>query len=126
MGARDLGAFELGVNPVPTYAVSGRVTDGDGAPLANVQLTASGGLSVTATSNSLGLYSLAGVPGGSSVTVSPALARYGFTPASSTFAGVTGDRAADFVGVMGANLAPTVSLISPTHGATFTAPARSR
>jgi hypothetical protein len=122
VGARDLGAFERGVSPLPTYSVSGRVTDTAGQSLANAQVTVTGGLSATTTTDGRGLYALAGVPAGGTVTVSPALPGHGFAPPSASFSPVGADLAADFTGGLTATVAPTVTMTAPLHGTVYTSP----
>ncbi|MDQ3907561.1 MAG: carboxypeptidase regulatory-like domain-containing protein, partial [Acidobacteriota bacterium] len=80
-----------------TFAVSGRVTTGAGAPLPGVAVTMSGGASGAAATDTSGAYSFSGVPAGASVTVTPALAGYTFAPAQRSI-NVDGDRpGTDFV-----------------------------
>jgi hypothetical protein len=66
---------------VPTYTVSGQVTDGSGDPLDGVTITTDTG--ATATTGSDGSYSLADLPEGT-YTLTPTLAGYTFDPASLT------------------------------------------
>jgi len=61
--------------------ISGRITDNTGAPIAGVGVTATrtGGGTYTATSNTNGIYALAGIPSSSTYTISPSKIGYVFT-----------------------------------------------
>ncbi len=84
------GAFDTGYNgdydafvsylTTVLYTLSGRVTDGQGNPVAGVQVSADG--AYTATSNSSGYYSFTLVSGGH--TVAPATPGYFWSPGSRT------------------------------------------
>ena len=62
--------------------VSGRVTADDGSGIAGVHVTLSGGASRSATTNAKGIYAFAGIPSGTSYTVSVSKAGHTFTPSS--------------------------------------------
>lgn len=66
-----------------TYSISGRVVDGNGAPIANVAV--SDGAGHTATTNGNGDYTLSNLPAGS-YTVTPSKGGYAFVPASRSVA----------------------------------------
>ncbi len=67
-----------------TYSIGGQVTSG-GTGLSGVTMTLSGSSSQTVTTDSSGNYSLGGVAGGGSYTVTPSKSGYAFTPASFSY-----------------------------------------
>ncbi|MEW6602578.1 MAG: carboxypeptidase regulatory-like domain-containing protein, partial [Nitrospirota bacterium] len=83
-------------------SISGTVTSG-GSPIQGVTISGSGGCPGFTTTNSNGDYTLAGIPDGSTCTVTPSKSAYTFTPTSRTVtingANVTGQ---DFEGTPGA------------------------
>ena len=80
-GANITGTnFVATANTVPTYSISGAVS---GAVLSGVKITLSVTGSATATTNASGNYSFSNLVNGS-YTVTPSMAGYTFTPASSS------------------------------------------
>jgi hypothetical protein len=75
----------------PTYAVSGRVVDANGSPLAGVGVTLSGGAAGSATTDAGGGYRFTGIGSGAAVMVTPALAGFSFAPAVRTADDVRAD-----------------------------------
>ena len=75
----------------PTYQLSGTIRLGS-SPLSAVSVSATGGVTCTA-SNTSGVYSCS-VPQGWSGTVTPALAGYTFTPASRSYSSVAANQSA--------------------------------
>ncbi|HKG12984.1 MAG TPA: carboxypeptidase regulatory-like domain-containing protein, partial [Pyrinomonadaceae bacterium] len=98
------------------YNISGHVTDDAGNPLAGTTIRLTGSQAATATTDSNGNYTFAGVGGGGSYTVTPAKADYGFTPGASGFTNLTADARADFKGT------PTIRSISGVIVASNNAP----
>ncbi|HXM40626.1 MAG TPA: hypothetical protein VN924_05205 [Bryobacteraceae bacterium] len=76
------------------YTIAGNAT-ASGSALAGVTVTLSGGESGTAVTGSNGSYSFA-VAGGGNYTVTPSLAYYTFTPASTSFSSVNTNETANF------------------------------
>ena len=97
------------ITPLPsTTAISGRVTDANGAGLSNVtvSLTGLGGVS-TRTANSNGDYVFNGLVNGN-YTATPARAGYTFTPAQRAINNLNGDvTGVNFTGVFVPNPTPT-------------------
>ena len=83
------------------FTVSGRVTtSGSGLGNVTVELTASGFTTRSTVTDSSGNYSFAGVPAGTTYTVTPSAQFYAFTPATRTFT-LTGDNTtADFTAAL--------------------------
>jgi len=82
-----LASAYAGTFTVSLPAISGAVTDTNGAPVAGVLLQASGGLTGVTTDTN-GQYAL-GVPPGWSGTVTPTLGSFMFAPGSITYTNVT-------------------------------------
>ena len=102
---RDLenntSTLALIVSPLTAAAIFGRVTDGDGAPLAGVTIVLSGTTSLTTTTASDGTYAFPGLAPGHAYTVAPApFFGYVFTPAAREFPSLVGEERADFVGII--------------------------
>ena len=83
----------LNSSPATNFAVSGQVTDDQGAPLAGVALTLSGSQAVTTQTDANGRYSFSNLPTSGVYTVSPLDPAYG-TPA--TVITPSGDQTIDF------------------------------
>jgi hypothetical protein len=102
----NLGANQTLVNFTATlnrYTVSGRITLA-GDPLSGVVVTMSGGATGSATTDGNGIYVITSVPGGASVTLTPAKTNYTFNPTQQSI-NIDGDRPnIDFV----ASIVPTV------------------
>ena len=100
----------------PLEAVSGQVTFGAvaGPALSGVTITFSGSQSGITITNSSGAYSLS-VAMGSSITITPSLSGYTFSPSSLTFTNLTGGQTANFT-------ATAVGLPAPPFGS-FDTPA---
>jgi hypothetical protein len=77
-----------------SYTISGQVTV-SGVPVSNVVVTLNSG--VNSTANASGNYSLGGLPGGATYTLTPSLSGYQFTPASETIANLAGNQTVNFV-----------------------------
>jgi uncharacterized protein (TIGR03437 family) len=89
-------------------AISGQVTRGT-AIVEGVKLTLSGGVDASATSDSGGNFTFAGLASNASYTVTPSLSGYAFVPASQTFSNVASNPTANF----SAWLLPQVSGVGP-------------
>ena len=109
-----------GGNPGVTTSLQGRVLDYMGSPVDGAQLSSSGGNKAPAITNSLGVYTLTGVPVGTSITIT--ISKLGLT--TKTLTGVvidpTAGNAADMDVVMNNEAPPAGSSISikPLSGAT--------
>ena len=80
---------------VPTFSISGRVTDGSGNPISGV--TISDGAEHSATTDSNGNYILSGLAVGT-YTITPSKSGYTFSPASRTVSVPPGATGQDFTG----------------------------
>jgi hypothetical protein len=80
------------------HAITGRVADGAGNPLAAVTVTLSGSQSTTTTTAADGTYWFADLPAGGNYTVTPHKISYAFSPADQTFNDLDADENQDFVG----------------------------
>lgn len=78
-----------------TFTISGSVTLA-GVGLAGVSMALSGAQTASATTNSSGQYSFAGLVGGGSYTVQPTGTSHVFTPTTQTIANLTSDGTANF------------------------------
>jgi len=90
----DISQNETGIDFAATgltYNISGRVTEG-GSGLGGVTITASGGHSQTVTTTSTGQYTITGVPHGATVTITPTLDGYSFTPQFRSLSNITQDQ----------------------------------
>lgn len=77
----------LALAPASTYSISGTVTLG-GNGLSGVTISATGGHTGSTTTNSAGEYTISGVAEGSaSVTITPTLTGYTFSPSTKTVSG---------------------------------------
>ena len=103
--------IKLGGEPQIYHAVSGTVTTMDGNPLANVRITYTGG---TTTTNNSGYYSFT-VLENTSVTITPSLAGYTFTPTNPTIT-VTENTTVNFTATSTAQTYYTVSGTVTTNG----------
>jgi uncharacterized repeat protein (TIGR01451 family) len=97
-----------------TYTVSGHVTL-PGAALPGVKISLAGGQTSSVTTDSLGAYSFANLPAGSSYTLTPSAANYSFTPAAQSIASLSASQSLDFTAT--ANLAKGMTASqSSTYG----------
>jgi hypothetical protein len=110
--------------------ISGRVTDGNGTPLAGVVMTAlrSGGVTYTVTNNARGIYAFAQIPSASTYTISASKTGYAFTDQivatglSADNSAISGNQwAVDFVAWDDLGVTPATGLTSSGHaGGPFT------
>lgn len=110
--------------------ISGRVTDGNGTPLAGVVVTArrSGGETYTVTNNAHGIYAFAKIPSASTYTISASKTGYIFVSQTNTTGwstdlyALSGNQwAVDFVAWDNLGVTPATGLISSGHaGGPFT------
>jgi hypothetical protein len=92
-------AAYLAATPAPTFAVNGRVTDEDGAPLAGASVTLAGTHSSTtteATTNADGSYSFARLPTSGAYTVAASKRHYAFAQPSRAVVTPAGAQTFDF------------------------------
>ena len=82
------------------FTARGRITNPDGTALAGVAITLSGTQAGATTTDASGDYALAGLQAGGSYTLTPSLAHHTFAPPSRSFANLSGDATANFVGVL--------------------------
>ena len=78
------------------HRLSGSVRRANGAAMAGVTVTLSGGQAATATTDQNGAYAFANLPAGAAYTVTPSKAGYDFGPAAKSFAELGADQTADF------------------------------
>ncbi|MFL6334258.1 MAG: carboxypeptidase regulatory-like domain-containing protein [Pyrinomonadaceae bacterium] len=78
------------------HKLSGSVKRPNGAALAGVTVTLSGGQAATTTTDATGGYSFANVPAGAAYTITPSKPGYDFAPASKSFTDLGTDQTADF------------------------------
>ncbi|HYY59341.1 MAG TPA: carboxypeptidase regulatory-like domain-containing protein, partial [Pyrinomonadaceae bacterium] len=83
---------------IPIYKISGRVTDANGAALANTYVTLSGSKSDLVLTNNLGDYSFLNLRSDGKYTVTPSKMHYSFTPPSRSFNGLPGNQTLNFTG----------------------------
>ena len=78
--------FNMAIVPTAAPAqISGRVTAGDGTPLAGVTMTLGGAKAAKTVTDSLGNYRFTNVPTDGLYSVTPSRANYSFTPESRSF-----------------------------------------
>ncbi len=80
------------------HAIGGRVADGAGNALADVTVTLSGSLSMTATTGADGEYLFEDLPAGGNYTVTPGKTSYAFSPANRTLNDLDADQSQNFAG----------------------------
>ncbi len=80
------------------HAVSGRITDDAGHPLAGATLKLTGSRTASTTSDAGGNYAFEGLDAGGGYTVAVSKADYAFAPASRSFTDLSADARADFTG----------------------------
>jgi len=86
----------LSARPAPTFNISGRITDANGAALAGVTVTLSGSQSVTTTTDANGNYVFMNLPTSGEYSITAAKTDYTFKSATVTFDNPSGNRTADF------------------------------
>jgi hypothetical protein len=89
---------ETNFSAVPLYTVRGRILDAGGKALSRVVVSLSGSVTATATTNSSGDFTFAGLPATGSYSITPALAGYVFSPESAQISDLPGDVQSDFRG----------------------------
>jgi Pectate lyase superfamily protein/Carboxypeptidase regulatory-like domain len=82
--------------PAATFAISGRITDEQSAPLAGVTVRLSGSQSVTTSTDSNGNYDFNRLPTSGDYSVTPSINDYIFDSAHHAFITPSGDRTANF------------------------------
>ena len=80
------------------YTISGRVRDLTGTGMAGVTVTLSGSMTGTMTTGADGSYAFTNLPGGGNYTVTPSLAKFMFSPPSSTITSLSSNRVVTFFG----------------------------
>ncbi len=86
------------VGTLNNYSISGKVRDIYGNGMSGVTMTLSGSMSGTMTSASDGSYAFTNLPGGGNCTVTPSLAKFMFSPPSSTSNNLSSNRVINFTG----------------------------
>ena len=81
-------------------SITGLVTDGDGGPLSGIVVRLAGALTAETTTAVDGTYAFHGLPSAHDYSVTPVASGHLFIPRSRTFAGLTEDAQANFVGVL--------------------------
>lgn len=109
--------------------ITGRVVDGDGAPLEGVTIRVEGATSLETTTDADGIYGFPGLTPGHHYDVVASLPGYVFTPPAHVFEALTGIARGDFVGIIepyrryysegatGAFFTTTYSLTNPGRSA---------
>lgn len=87
----------LATTPIPTYSISGRVTDASGNGISGVSLNLSGVLVRTTQSDASGNYVFQGLATGA-YRIDASKPGYGFNPPSYSISSLTVDQAANFTG----------------------------
>ena len=82
------------------YSISGRVRDLGGVGMAGVTMTLSGSMTGTMTTGADGSYAFTNLPGGGFYTVTPSLAKFIFSPPSSTTTNLSNNRLVNFTGII--------------------------
>ena len=80
------------------YSISGRVRDLDGNGMSGVTMTLSGSTSGAMVTASDGSYAFTNLPAGGNYTVTPSLAKFMFSPPSSTANNLSSNRLINFTG----------------------------
>ena len=110
------GAQILFTTRLVQYNISGRVTENE-TGMSDVTITASGGYSHTVSTNSDGEYTIAGVPRGVDITITPDRADYEFSPKSRSISNITEDHTGiDFAGTLATSASVSVSPTSHDYG----------
>ncbi|MEN2413389.1 T9SS-translocated chitinase ChiA [Flavobacterium mesophilum] len=109
----------------PTYTVSGTVLNGT-TPVSGVTVSAvSGSTTLTAVSNTSGVYSVAGLTAGLNFTVSAAKSGFSYTPASTVYNAIDANKTLNFTqgtAVVNYTVSGTVlNGTTPVSGVTITA-----
>jgi len=94
------------------YTISGRMTQGDGTPLADAVIELTGYLARTAMTGVDGTYEFTDIPGGRAYTVTPIKAGYEFSPPSRTFNNLISNQTWDSRGYVRDAKAPETSITS--------------
>jgi hypothetical protein len=95
--ARLALAAYLGGGPAPKFAITGHVTNENGAGMGGVLLSLSGSQSVTTITDGAGQYHFSNLPTSGEYTVTPTLNDYTINPGSQTIVTPTGDQVFDSV-----------------------------
>ncbi|MBC7929084.1 MAG: carboxypeptidase regulatory-like domain-containing protein [Rubrivivax sp.] len=90
----------LAAAPQPSFALTGLITDEDGAPLAGVAVSLSGSQTVTAETDAEGFYRFDGLPTSGVYTIAAEKLHYNFVPQAQTFVTPGADVRADFAAAL--------------------------
>ena len=80
------------------YSISGSVKDISGVGMSGVTMTLSGSMTGTMITGADGSYAFTNLPGGGNYTVTPSLAKFMFSPPSSTSNNLSNNRVVNFTG----------------------------
>ena len=94
----------LSTLPSPTFTISGRITDNNGAPLSGATVVLSGSQSVTTTTDDSGNYFFANLPTSGDYVITAFKNEYTFNSATATFITPSRDQIADFTAQLTASL----------------------
>lgn len=86
------------IGTLNNYSISGSVKDISGVGMAGVTMTLSGSMSGTIITGADGTYAFTNLPGGGNYTVTPTLAKFMFSPPSSTSNNLSSNRVVNFTG----------------------------
>lgn len=103
-GAKQALNDYLSTHPSPTFTISGRITDNNGAALPGATVTLSGSQSVTTTTDDSGNYFFANLPTSGDYVITVWKNEHTFNSATATFITPGGDQTADFVAQLTAAL----------------------
>ncbi|HWT01605.1 MAG TPA: carboxypeptidase-like regulatory domain-containing protein [Pyrinomonadaceae bacterium] len=92
------GDHEADFAAVPLYKITGRVTDENGAPVANLPVALQGAKTENGGTDSKGYYKFTGLRADGNFTVTPISQHFRFTPSNRTFYGLPGNQTLNFKG----------------------------
>ncbi|HLM01389.1 MAG TPA: hypothetical protein VK400_10085, partial [Pyrinomonadaceae bacterium] len=87
----EAAGSDLTSRTLPVYSISGQIRSG-GAELSGVKVTLSGDSIATSTTDDSGIYHFFNIYEGDTITITPTLANYIFSPPSRTFTNFGGDQ----------------------------------
>jgi protocatechuate 3,4-dioxygenase beta subunit len=99
--------------PIPTFTISGHVTDPNGAPVSGASLTMFTERLLTTQSDSTGAYSFTGLSAGT-YRIDASKPGHGFIPPSITLTNITSNQTADFTAFLAFSISGQVSISGST------------
>ena len=116
----DAPAVGVMLNQTGAFSISGTVRAGDGTALEGVTIVLGGAASAVAATGADGSYQFRSLSAGGGYTVTPSKFNLTFAPASRSFANLSADETADFVGVAPPYTPPPTPTPAPTPYPDFT------